>query len=203
MVLRNCESSDNGLIRLDLMTNAVGIEKESLHAAQGGSVSFSKEKQIGFRPEKAKKGISSRSKKKESRFDSVYQAYYEACQKNGYDVPAKHYSNRNIDNMIEAYGPARFAELVACAVENWPKITEIVKNFEHRPVPTLGEISLPFVCEHLNAHLVDKEKGLLNKNKEKPKNKTQRVKKSDTMDEAKERMKQRNMELFLKDKKVI
>ena len=185
LVLRSSFVDDEGTIHIQLITNEspTGLTNdqknesmaadESLRAANDrieGNM-FTKAQQVGPRPEKKKKGISNRSQKKDNRFEVAYDRFYQACQKNGYDCPSKHQSNRQIDLMIEAYGVERFSQLVECAVENWINITDIVKSFTHRPVPTLGEISLGFVCEHLNAHLVAKEKGILGKPKKKRKSK--------------------------------
>lgn len=185
LVLRSSFIDDEGTIHIQLITNGDGLEinnivrneqsydHDVLRAANDrieGNM-FTKAQQVGVRPEKKKKGISNRSQKKDDRFETVYSRFYQACQKNGYDCPSKHQSNRQIDFMIETYGVERFSQLVECAVENWTNITDIVKSFSHRPVPTLGEISLGFVCEHLNAHLVAKEKGLLEKPKKKRKSK--------------------------------
>lgn len=167
LVLKNCFVDEDGVIRIELITNQI-LEKQSLHAAHGGLMSFTKEKQVGYRPEKIKAGLSPRSKKKDNGFNILYERFKQVCHKNGYDAPESGRSNKSIDDMIKQYGAEDAARISECAVDNWINIDSIVKGFIHRPVPTLSEISLGFVCEHLFAHINAKEKGLVLKSK-KPK----------------------------------
>jgi len=186
LVLRSSFVDDEGTIHIQLITNEDGLEinnivrndqsydNDILRAANDrieGNM-FTKAQQVGVRPEKKKKGISNRSQKKDDRFETVYSRFYQACQKNGYDLPSRHQSNRQIDFMIETYGVERLSQLVECAVENWHRIKEIVSNsFNQKQIPTLAQITLGFVAESLNAHLIAKEKGLVDKPKKKRKSK--------------------------------
>jgi len=186
LVLRSSFIDDEGTIHIQLITNEDGVktnnivrneksyDQDILRAANDrieGNM-FTKSQQIGIKPEKKKKGLSKRSQKKDDMFGIVYSRFYKSCQKNGFDCPINQQSNRQIDFMIKTYGVERLSQIVECAVDNWQNIKEIVSSsFNNKPVPTLAQITLGFVAESLNAHLVAKEKGLVDIPKKKRKSK--------------------------------
>lgn len=117
---------------------------------------FGKDK-LPPKKEKKSKPLGGRSKNKDNKFEVVYARFQKACMNNGFDCPSFSQSNRQIDLMIQAYGVERMSEIAEFAVNNWDKIDKIISNFRHKPIPTLSEIALGFVCEHLNAQLSEKK----------------------------------------------
>lgn len=112
---------------------------------------------------KAKGKASEKVKLKRGQFEIVFDAFKLACDKHGYAAPEKQASNDSINKMISSYGIDRCCQMVSVAVANWHNLNDIVKNFNHRPVPTLSEIAIGFFSEHLFARVVAEEKGLVKK----------------------------------------
>lgn len=130
-----------------------------------------KEKNQEYLQKRKEKGLE-KVHAKRAEFNRLFDSFKAACIKHGYDAPATQSSNTSIDRMIQNYGIEDACRIAETAAKHWHHLDLVVRNYSKRPVPTLSEIAIGFVSEHLFARAVADDKGLplaepLGKRKEK------------------------------------